>query len=557
MAKLQLAIEGAEDLGATDAQLRGARQLLQRRQKRSTTSSGGSGSGQRHSGSGRHAGRQSKSPGSSTHGGSAGPFGGSPRPGSAPFRLGTPRRANSPASPVAMEQVAAPLSGLHSPPSPEEASAWRTVEGHGKHGGLVALSSGLAPVKIPSPESLSADSTPSSSVRLGSATASTDGGETPGSPPTVVRERSPHQDGRISTASEHSPSGARSPPEYRPSPLQRSPPDRCQASPDPPPQLQPVPAVASPATPPARLAARSPAKAAPRIQDVPPRTEKALGARAAYSPAGSSSAEASPPDPVAAQPPRWTPPLRPSSGSMPYERARRHFDDMVSSPSPVPSPSVDGDEGLRATDAVVPGPAYSRPRSSAATMPLAPPTHSQHAAGSSFAATPATTSRASSASGWIAALSAFGADLSMGGAPSHAPPSPAHGPRQEPPLWQQPPPINERRSSWRRSVSLSAFRTSPSLPLPPTLQPQLLLPTPRSLSQSVGGSAADPRFVRPTSPLPSESVSPSMASQLSPNAKEFRPEPRRPSRLSASHRCGQQRHVQHATPVQHLFIQAC
>ena len=562
MAKLQLAIEAAEDLGATDAQLRGARQLLQRRQKRSTAGSGGAGSGPRHGGSGRHSGRQSKSPGSSTHGGSAGPFGGSPRPGSALFRAaigGTPRRANSPASPVAAEQLAAPLSGLHSAPDPEDASAWHTVDTHGKHGGLAALSSGLAPVKTPSPASLSADSTPSSSVYISSAAASTDGGDTAASPRTVARsgaaaltqdrsrEQSPRAEGSVTPSSGRLPPGAESSPDSRPSPLIRSPSDRRRAAPEPPAHLQPVPAVASPATPPAHVAARSPAKPALSAQTASPRMERPCSTQASHSTAGSSVADTSPPRPAAPHPPQHTPLLRPSSASTPFERAGRPFDHMGGNGGHrfVSSRSEDGDEGLRVTDAVVAGPAYFRPRFTAvAAQPQAPTGHLQHERGAGVVRTSAVSSigSASSASGWIAALSAFGADLPAGDARPLAPPSPAHGLPQEATLRQQPPSVDDRRSSWRRSMSLTAFRSSSSPP--PMLHAQLPLPTPRSLSEFLGGSATEPQYVRPTSPA-SEAVSPSLASQLSPNAKEFRPEPRRPSRLSASHRCA---HRQQAAP---------
>ena len=568
MARLQLAIEGAEELGATDAQLRGARQLLQRRQKRSSSGgSGAPGSGARHAGTpgSRHGARHSKGgPGGSGHGGSAGPFGGSPRPGSAASYRGssaggTPRRAadvGTP-SPVAAEQMAAPLSGLHA--EAEDAATWHVVEAHGKHGGLAALSSGLA-VKVPSPASLSADSTPSSSLRISSGAASTDGGDTPGSPPLAARggsggmtssqdrEHPPQHLSRQSPPVRGSPSrvpaGSRtgsSPAELGSQACTLPGASRC-ATPDAPPLLQPVPSVESPVSPLARAARHGPPEGAQlRGQPSPPRPDKPVDA-ATYSPPGRSGPRSSPPGfPPAPQPPQYTPPpLRPSTGSLPLDSSK-WFDDADDGERPAAS-SLSADfyaNGPRATDAVVPGPAYSRPRSGIATT--APPmagSRAPHPREDRSCVMPAPPSAAPAAapSAWESALSAFG----YGG---QTPPPPAHNRGQQgalPPQQQLATAGDDRRSSWRRSLSLSAFQ-SPPPPAPPPPPPQLPLPAAPSgwgWSGRPSGAAvvAEHPFPRPASPA--ETGSPSVTSQLSPNAKEFRPEARRPSRLSASHRCG-------------------
>ncbi len=559
MARLQLAIEGAEDLGATDAQLRGARQLLQRRQKRSSSGGGGApGSGPRHAGTlgSRHAARHAKGPGGSGHGGSAGPFGGSPRPGSASFRGssagGTPRRAadvGTP-SPVAAEQMAAPLSGLHA--DADDASAWHVVEAHGKHGGgLAALSSGLA-VKVPSPASLSADSTPSSSMRISSGAASTDGGDTPGSPPLAARG------GSGGTASSHDrehlsrqsppvrgspprvPAGSRtgsSPDELRPHACAL--PDRSsrRGTPDPPPVLQPVPSVESPVSPPARAATRHSPDIGAQLRGQPPlpRPERPVDAPV-YSPPLRSGTRSLPPDPApATQAPQFTPPpLRPSTGSLPLDSSK-WFDDVDDTERLAASSlSADFYDGPRATDAVVPGPAYSRPRSvtaaNASPMARARRQYPREHRSGVMPAPPPPAEPAAGPSAWETALSAFG----YGG---QTPPGPAHGRGQQGlPPQQQLAAGDDRRSSWRRSLSLSAFQSSsPPAPPPP---PQVPLPTSAWgwTGRAAGAAVAEQPYPRPASPA--EAGSPSVTSQLSPNAKEFRPEARRPSRLSASHRRG-------------------
>ncbi len=556
MARLQLAIEGAEDLGATDAQLRGARQLLQRRQKRSSSGGGGGapGSGSRHTGTpgARHGARHAKGPGGSGHGGSAGPFGGSPRPGSASHRGssagGTPRRAadiGTP-SPVAAEQMAAPLSGLHV--DAEDASSWHVVEAHGKHGGLATLSSGLA-VKVPSPASLSADSTPSSSLRISSGAASTDGGDTPGSPPLADRggsggtassqdrEHLSRQVPPVRGSPPRAPAGSRTPDELRTHACTLPDSSSRRGTPDPPPLLQPVPSVESPVSPPARAAARhSPIHGAQlRGQPPLPRPERPVEAPT-YSPPLRSGTRSLPPGPAPAlqAPPYAPPPLRPSTGSLPLDSSK-WFDDADDTERPAASSlSADFYDGPRTTDAVVPGPTYTRPRSVMATHAL--PTAGaraqytrEHRAGG-MPTPPPSAAPAAGPSAWETALSAFG----YGG---QTPPAPAHGRGQQGlPPQQQLAAGDDRRSSWRRSLSLSAFQSPPSSMPPP---PQLPLPAATSGWGWTGratGAAAEQPLPRPASPA--ETGSPSVTSQLSPNAKEFRPEARRPSRLSASHRRG-------------------
>ena len=561
MARLQQAIEGAEDLGATDAQLRGARQLLQRRQKRSSSGGGGGGgvpgSGSRHAGTpgSRHGARHARGPGGSGHGGSGGPFGGSPRPGSASHRGssagGTPRRAadvGTP-SPVAVEQMAAPLSGLHA--DAEDTSTWHVVEAHGKHGGLGPLSSGHLAVKVPSPASLSADSTPSGSLRISSGAASTDGGDTPGSPPlaacggssggmTSCQGREQPHDRPSGQCPERGPpsrlpTGCRagsSPDELR-SHACALPDSSRRGTPDAPPLLQPVPSVESPVSPPARAARHSLPDGAQLPEEPPlPRPDRPPN----YSPPARSGSRSSPPGPPPAlqAPQHAPPPLRPSTGSLPLDSSK-WFDDADDSERPAASSlSADFFDGPTTTDAVVPGPAYSRPRSVAASTasPMAGPgTQNPREDRSGVRPAPSSAGPGVSPSAWESALSAFG----YGG---QTPPVPAHGrEQQEPPSQQQLAAGDDRRSSWRRSLSLSAFQSAPSPA--PALPPQLPLPGAASGWGWTGratGAVAEQPLPRPASPA--ETGSPSVTSQLSPNAKEFRPEARRPSRLSASHRWG-------------------
>ena len=560
MARLQLAIEGAEDLGATDAQLRGARQLLQRRQKRSSSGGGGApGSGSRHAGTpgSRHGARHAKGPGGSGHGGSAGPFGGSPRPGSASYRGssagGTPRRTADVGTPshVAAEQMAAPLSGLHA--DAEDASAWHVVEAHGKHGGgLAALSAGLA-VKVPSPASLSADSTPSSSLRISSGAASTDGGDTPGSPPLAARggsggtassqdrEHLSRQSPPVRSSPPQAPAGSRtgsSPDELRPHACALPDSSSRRGTPDAPPLLQPVPSVESPVSPSARVARHSPPGGAQlRGQPPLPRTERPSEAPV-YSPPLRSGTRSLPPGPAPAPlAPQYTPPpLRPSTGSLPLDSSK-WFDDADDTERPAASSlSADFYDGPRTTDAVVPGPAYSRPRSVTASNapPMAGPRAQyprEHRSGV-MPAHPPSADSAVGPSAWETALSAFGYGGQTASASAHG-----HGQQGLPPQ-QQLAAGDDRRASWRRSLSLSAFQSPPSPAAP--LPPQLPLPASTSgwgwAGRATGAAVAEQPFPRPASPA--ETGSPSVTSQLSPNAKEFRPEARRPSRLSASHRCG-------------------